>query len=249
MEIIAIVNRKGGVGKTATAQALGAGLARKGRRILYVDLDSQKNLSYALRAGPCKYTSMDVLTGRATAGEAIRQGSEGDLIPAAETLAGADTILTQTGREYRLLDALEAVKHEYDYIIIDTPAQLGIVTINALTACDCAIIPAQADIYSLQAIGQLYDTIKAVKRYCNRDLTIKGILLTRYSSRAILSRDMYENMQAAAVQLGTRVFQTKIRECIAVKEAQAQQQNIFQYAPKSNAAKDYESFIDEFLAD
>lgn len=248
MEVITIVNRKGGVGKTATAQALGAGLKRRGRRVLFVDLDSQKNLTYAIGSG-AGYSSMDILTGRAQALEAIQHTAQGDIIAATEALAGADVILTQTGREYRLFDALEAVRGLYDNIIIDTPAQLGIVTINALTASDCAIIPAQADLYSLQAIAQLYDTVKAVKRYCNRALYIRGILITRYNGRAVLSRDMAGNMQQAAAQLGTKVYETKIRECIAVKEAQAQQQDIFTYAPRSNAAKDYDSFIEEFLTD
>lgn len=133
----------------------------------------------------------------------------------------------------------------YDYIIIDTPPALGLLTINALTASDGIIITAQADIYSLQGIGQLHETIEAVKKYCNPALHLQGILLTRYSPRAVLSRDMGEMIEATASQIKTFVYKTVIRECISLKEAQARKQDIFTYAPKSNASKDYLSFIGE----
>lgn len=246
MEVIAIINRKGGVGKTATAQALGSGLIRKGRRVLFVDLDSQTNLTYGLGADAGQVNSMDVLTGEATAQEAVQHTQQGDVIPAGEDLAGADKVITDTGKEYKLKEALADLAGSYDYVIIDTPAALGTLTVNALTAADSVIIPVQADIYSLQGIGQLNQTIEAVKKYCNPALYIKGILLTRYNGRAIISRDMQSNLEEAAQQLKTRLYSTPIRECISIKEAQAQQQDIYSYAPRSNAAKDYAAFIDEF---
>ena len=245
MEIVSIVNRKGGVGKTATAQALGAGLIKKGRSVLFIDLDSQANLSYALGADPGKPGIMEVLTGEATASDAIQKTEQGELIPGTEALAAADTVIDGTGKEYRLKEALESLN--YDYIVIDTPAQLGTITVNALTAANYAIIPVQAEIYSLQGIGRINEAVSVVKKYCNKDLYIKGILLTRYNSRAVLSRDMLSNLEEAAMQLKTKVFKTPIRECISVKEAQAVQQDIFTYAPKSNAAEDYSEFIKEFL--
>ena len=133
----------------------------------------------------------------------------------------------------------------YDYIIIDTPPALGTLTVNALTACAGAIIPAQAEIHSLQGIGLLNDAIEAVKKYCNRDLYIKGIVITRYNGRTVLSKDMRDNLEAIAAQLHTKVFKEPIRECISIKEAQAAQQSIFEYAPRSNAARDYMALIDE----
>ena len=244
MEVIAIVNRKGGVGKTATAQALGAGLIRKGCSVLYIDLDSQTNLTYGLGADPARLNSMDVLTGEATAQEAIQHTQQGDAIAGSEALAGADAAIVGTGKEYRLKEALEGL--QYDYCIIDTPAALGTLTVNALTAADSVIIPVQAEVYSLQGIGQLNKAIEAVKKYCNNSLRIRGILLTRYNGRAILSRDMQSNLEAAAEKLSTRLYGTPIRECVSIKEAQAQQQDIFSYAPRSNAAKDYAAFIAEF---
>lgn len=244
MEVIAIVNRKGGVGKTATAQALGAGLIKKGCSVLYIDLDSQTNLTYGLGADAGGLSSMDVLAGDATAQEAIQHTQQGDVIAGAEALAGADAAIDGTGKEYRLKEALEGL--QYDYCIIDTPAALGTLTVNALTAADSVIIPVQAEVYSLQGIGQLSKTIEAVKKYCNRNLYIRGILITRYNGRAIISRDMQANLEDAAQQLKTRLYSTPIRECVSIKEAQAQQQDIYSYAPRSNAAKDYAAFIEEF---
>lgn len=245
MNAVAIVNRKGGVGKTATVQALGAGLIRRGYSVLYVDLDSQFNLTYGLGASASDISIMDVLTGEATAPEAIQHTPQGDIIAGSEALASADTVIDGTGKEYRLKEALEGL--QYDYVIIDTPAQLGTLTVNALTAAKCVIIPVQAEIYSLQGIGQLYKAIEAVKKYCNSSLYINGILVTRHNGRAILSKDMVLNLNDIAAQLKTKLYSTPIRECISIKEAQADQQDIFSYAPRSNAAKDYEIFINEFI--
>lgn len=244
MEVVAIVNRKGGVGKTATAQALGAGLARKKKKVLYIDLDSQTNLSYGLGADAAGLSSMDVLLGEATAQEAIQHTPQGDVIAGSEALAGADAAIDGTGKEYRLKEAIDGL--QYDYIIIDTPAQLGTLTVNALTAANSVVIPVQAEVYSLQGIGQLSKTIEAVKKYCNRDLYIRGILITRYNGRAVISKDMQSNLKDAAEQLKTKLYSTPIRECVSIKEAQAIQQDIYTYAPRSNAAKDYEAFIKEF---
>ena len=244
MEVVAIVNRKGGVGKTATAQALGAGLARKKKKVLYIDLDSQTNLSYGLGADAAGLNSMDVLTGEATATEAIQHTPQGDVIAGSEALAGADATIDGTGKEYRLKEAIDGL--QYDYIIIDTPAQLGTLTVNALTAANSVVIPVQAEVYSLQGIGQLSKTIEAVKKYCNHDLYIRGILVTRYNGRAVISRDMLSNLEDIARQLNTKLYSTPIRECVAIREAKAIQQDIYTYAPRSNAAKDYEAFIKEF---
>ena len=245
MEVTAIVNRKGGVGKTATAQALGAGLQKMGYRVLYIDLDSQTNLTYGLGADATGLNSMDVLTGDATAQEAIQHTPQGDIIAGAEALAGADSAIDGTGKEYRLKEALEGL--QYDFCIIDTPAALGTLTVNALTAANSVVIPVQAEVYSLQGIGQLSKVIAAVKKYCNHDLYIRGILITRYNGRSIISRDMQGNLEEAAQQLKTRLYSTPIRECVSIKEAQAEQQDIYSYAPRSNAAKDYAEFLKEFV--
>ena len=173
----------------------------------------------------------------------------GDIIVSSKALSGADGFITVTGKEYRLKEALEKVCDMYDYIIIDTPPALGILTVNALTACHSVIIPAQAEIYSLQGIEQLSETMKPVRKYCNPQLDIAGILLTRYSQRTVLSREVAEMAKQLAQKLGTKIFSTSIRENISVKEAQISQKSLFEYAPNSNAAKDYAAFIEELLSD
>lgn len=244
---IAIINQKGGVGKSTTAEALAAGLSLKGFSVLAIDLDAQGNMTYTIGANPDGITSLEVLTQKATAQEAIQHTNNGDIIPASNSLAGADAFIADTGKEYRLKEALEPIEREYDYVVIDTPPALGILTVNALTACDSVIIPAQADIYSLQGIEQLSETMKPVKKYCNPALKVDGILLTRYSSRSVLSRDVADLANQLATKIGTKVFKTTIREAIAVKEAQISQQSLFKYAPKAKVTDDYAAFIDEIL--
>ena len=248
-ECIAVINQKGGVGKSTTSNAIGAGLFQRGYKVLFIDLDAQGNLSYSMKCENKPLSSLEVLTGTATAREATLTTPQGDIIPASPALASADTIITDTGREYRLKEALEPLKEVYDYIIIDTPPALGTLTINALTACDSVSIPAQADIYSLQGIGQLNQTIQTVKRYCNKGLTIKGIVITRYSPRAVLTRDMTDLLEDTAKQLNTKVFTSRIRECIALKEAQASQTDIFTYNPRSNAGIDYKALLEEMIGE
>lgn len=247
MRIIAIANRKGGVGKSTTAAALVSGLTLKGYRVLAVDLDAQRNLTSTMSARVDSKTALGVLTGDITAKEAIRKTESGDIIPASKSLSGADAILTETGKEYRLKEALEPVKGLYDYCIIDSPPALGILTVNALTAANSVIIPAQADIYSLEGIEDLQETIQPVRKYCNPTLEIQGILLTRYSPRSILSRDVTTLAEQLAEQLETSLFKATIREAVAVKEAQISQQNLFTYAPKAKVTEDYKAFIEEFL--
>ena len=244
---IAVINQKGGVGKSTTALAIGAGLSLKGYSVLFIDLDAQGNLSYTLGADTKGYNAMGVLERPETAKEEIQHTPQGDIIASSPKLAGADKLLEETGKEYRLKEALESLQGAYDYIIVDTPPALGILTINALTACTGAIIPAQADIYSLQGIGQLNSTIETVKKYCNPSLSVIGIVLTRYSSRSIIRREVAEMLEHTADQLHTKLFSSKIRECTALVEAQATKQNIYSYAPRSNATADYKALVDEII--
>lgn len=246
-QIITIANRRGGAGKTATAHALGAGLLRRGYRVLFVDLDSQCNLTYDLGIEEAEASSLDVLAEELEASEAILHTEKGDLLPASPSLATSDISITGKRSEHRLGDALKSVARKYDYIIIDTPPALGVLTVNALTASDRVIIPAQAEIHSLQGLEQLYRTIETIRRYTNSRLKLEGVLITRYVARSIISQDMRSNFEDFTKAIGSKVFSTSIRECTAIKEAQATQTDIFSYAPRSNASKDYEAFIEEFL--
>ena len=156
-------------------------------------------------------------------------------------------MITETGKEYRMKEALASVKKRYDFVIIDTPPSLGVLAINAMTAADWLIIPVQADMFSRDGLLHLDRAIRKYRQYCNPSLKIAGILLTRYSDRNVLSRNLKEVFDELAEQMGTLVFKSAIREAIAVKEAQVMHKSIFEYAPKSKSAEDYMNFIEEFL--
>lgn len=239
--ITAVTNQKGGVGKTTTALALAGGLSLQGYKTLLIDTDPQANASFTMNADTEQPGIYELLKGEPAS---IQHTEQGDIIPSSISLAGADMEFTQTGREYLLRDVIGPIKGKYDYIIIDTPPTLGILTINALAAADDVLIPMGADIYSLQGLGQLYTTINRVKKYCNGALTIAGLLITRYSGRAILSQDLKESIAGTAARIGAGLYETIIREGIAVKEAQARQVSL--YTEKSNAANDYLDFISEY---
>lgn len=249
--IITVINQKGGVAKSTTALSIGDILETKGASVLYIDLDAQGNLSYTLGANTSGYNVLGALQRPETAVAEIQELNSGDILPSTPSLSNADSMLTATGKEYKLKEALEVIQQNktYDYIIIDTPPALGILTVNALTASDYAIIPAQADIFSLQGIAQLNNTIQVIQKYTNDKLQVLGIVLTRYNARATLTKELTQLLEDTASQLHTKVFKARIRENIAVKEAQAMKQKLSHYAPKSNASKDYKELVEEILKD
>ena len=247
MTVICFGSRKGGTAKTTTARTMGAYLADLGYKVLCVDTDSQLNLTMLSDAAPDAKTIYDVFFNKEPVDNSIQPLRKYDLLSSDPRIALADAMLTQTGKEYRLKETLEKLKPKYDYILIDTAPALGVMTTNALTAADELIIPIQADIVSLQGIHQLMETVTAVKRYCNRDLKVEGILLTRYSQRSVISRDMRKQAERLAETYGTKVFNTEIRECTALKEADALRQDIYEYSKRSNGAKDYKAFVEEYL--
>jgi len=246
MKVITVINQKGGVGKTTTAYAVGEALLLKGYKVLFVDTDPQGNLTKSLGGNSTGKTVASVLFDSVNALEAIQASPLGDVIPSSPMLASTDKVLTGAGDEYKLKEALSAVSG-YDYILIDTPPSLSTITVNALTASSGILIPAQADIFSLDGVGQLQGTIEAVRKYCNPSLRIYGIVLTRYSARAIFNRDAHGEFISRAEKMDTRLFSTAIRECISVKEALALRSSLFKYAPKSTGAQDYLALTEELL--
>jgi chromosome partitioning protein len=245
--IITVTNQKGGIGKTTTAHAIGAGYSLKGYRVLLIDLDPQSNLTMATGTTkrPNKST-YELLTSNTTAREIIQPIRENiAIMPASNNLSKITIELNETGKEYRLKEKLEPIINEYDYFIIDTPPALTVLTINALTIANRLVIPAQADLFSLEAVKELADTIGVIKKYTSPALAVEGVLLTRYQPRSILTKELTDLIDETASTLKTKVFNTKIREAIAIKEAQAMHQDIFTYAPKSKVAGDYRAFFKE----
>lgn len=257
-KIIVICAEKGGTGKSTSAAAITTGFMLAGKKTLLIDCDIQGNVTDTFKADRSKLSVMDMLEGRTTADKVMQKTDQGYICPSSRTLATADMelffpdgkALSPEERKlipYRLKKSLEPVQKLFDYIIIDTPPTLGVITTNALTCADSVIVPAEAEQYSLDGLGQLNKTINAVRQTTNKSLKIGGILITRYSSRTILSRQLLEVMYKAAKKLDTRVYPRPIRECISVKEAHSMKQDIFRYAPKSNAAADYKELLKEIL--
>lgn len=251
MEIISITNQKGGVGKSTTAAAIGAGLKRCGKKVLLLDFDAQGNLTSALPVNNALgVASMyDVITKRIGIRDAIQETPFGDIVPYSPRLATLDLEFASlpAGREYQLKEVIAQGNLDYDYILIDTPPALGTITTNALTASDSIIIPAQADKFSLDGIIQLYQTVAAIRQYSNKNLRVRGIVITRYSNRAVISRNVATKLAELATAIGTKVYATNIRECSALKESQTVKKSIFVHDRKSNGAIDYRNLVQEII--
>jgi chromosome partitioning protein len=211
-----------------------------------IDTDPQCNLSLVADAYTTTGGVYAAMKGK-NIKDLIKGTATGDILPATMDLIGVDSEFTQTGREYLLKEALEPITDEYSHIIIDSPPNMGIMAINALAASTDVIIPLSADIYSIQALAQVYDTIGKVKKYCNHDLKIAGLLLTRHNNRTILSRELQEAIQDRATALNTKVFNSSIREGIAIKEAALQKTDIFTSHRQAKVTQDYSLFIKEYL--
>ena len=246
-EIISIVNQKGGTGKTTTTHTLGVGLKKKGYRVLFVDMDGQANLSDTIQADRKKSRILDLLMKKVSIKDIIQGTPGGDILAGSEDLFQADVAITGQDKEYRLKEALNEVTKEYDYIIIDTSHVLGVLALNAIVASNSVIIASHAEGYNLTGIERLGEIIRDIGKHSNRRLFIKGILLTRFKERTRLNRDLITVMKDLAKKLNTKLYKTTIRESIVISEAQIKCMSIFDYAPKSNVARDYDAFLEEFL--
>ena len=245
-EVIVITSGKGGVGKTTTTSALAAGLGKKGEKVLAIDLDPQGNLGFSLGLDIDEgETIYDVLTQNAPIEEAIQEADDCDVIPSNILLSEAEIAFQRDSRELLLQDALHSVKDKYDFIVIDTPPALNILTLNGYAAADHLIIPMASEILSLVGLVQLTETVEAVKNSVNPALNVLGILLTKFNKRTNLAKDVLEMAQTIAQQAESTVFDAKIRTSVAAAEAPAHGMCILDYAPKSNPAKDYQEFVDE----
>jgi len=245
---IAISNQKGGVAKTTTTQAIASVLKQRGNKVLAIDLDPQGNLTDSANAVTEDVATIyEVLKGTANITETIQEMPVFDIIPANILLASADQTLTETGKEYKLKEALDPIKHCYDYILIDTPPALSLLTINAFTASDCVIVPTTAGKFAIKGINELHNTVQNVQKYCNSNLKMRGILFTKYDPRTNNSKDMRILVEKLSEALEIPLFDTFIRNRVAVDEAQSRSEDILTFSGCEDIASDYNAFVDELL--
>ena len=247
--VISIVNQKGGVGKTTTAVNLAAGLAEAGKFVLLVDLDPQGNATSGLgiRSDDVTEGLYQALSGTSRVHDVIRNTAHTGLrvVPATPDLAGANVELVNVdGRERKLDDVLSEAKHAYDYIIIDCPPSLGILTLNGLVAADHVLIPVQAEYYALEGLGQLLKTIDMVRENIKPEINILGAVLTMYDSRNRLSEEILHELYR---YFPNNIFRSVIPRTVRLAEAPSFGQSIFHYEPSGKGAKSYERLTREFL--
>ena len=247
---IAIFNQKGGVGKTTTNINLAACLALKGKKILILDIDPQGNTTSGMgisKKGLVRTMYEVLLSDKIEPSDAIipTRVKNLDIIPASVQLAGAEIELVQLeGREKRLKKALDKIKSKYDYIFIDCPPSLGLLTINSLTAVDSVLIPIQCEFYALEGVSQLMSTIDLVKRNMNPKLEIQGVILSMFDGRTNLSIQVVEEVKKYFKE---KVYTTVIPRNVRLAEAPSYGMPIMEYDPKSKGAEAYSEFAEEFL--
>lgn len=250
MKIISISNIKGGVGKTTTVSVLAVGLAEKGYRVLMVDSDPQTNLSMCFMQeqadeNPSLYhvysdkKSIDEI--KVTAMDNL------DLVIGDFELCNADMQFTKAGRLKILKKAIRNINTKYDFIIIDTPPNLGVLSLNAFIASDYMVVPMSTDSFSLKGVRLLKQTLDDVADETEKELPVAGILLTRYNNRTKVSKLLEKSLNSAAALLDTELFKSRIRQAVVLQESQIAREDLFSYAANAKVTEDYNGFIDEFL--
>ncbi len=244
-KIISLLNHKGGVGKTTSAINIGAGLVELGKKILLIDLDPQANLTLSLGIPRQANTIYEALRGECEL-EPYHFKDNLDVVISTLDLSGAEMeLVNEAGREYLLRELFEPLKEDYDFIIIDCPPSLGLLTLNALAASDVVFIPLQTEFLALQGLAKIKQVVDKVKFRLNKKLDIGGVIATMYDQRKVLNRDVVDTIRK---YFGEKVFDTLIRENVALAEAPAQRKDIFSYSKNSIGAQDYLSLSKEIVA-
>ncbi|NRB64580.1 MAG: ParA family protein [Saprospiraceae bacterium] len=243
-QIISLMNHKGGVGKTTSAINIGAGLLELGQKVLLVDLDPQANLTLSLGIPRQPITIYESIRGESPLVPfTVRPGL--DVVISTLDLSGAEMeLINEAGREFILRELFEMIRNDYDFVIIDCPPSLGLLTLNALTSSDTVFIPLQTEFLAMQGLAKIQQVINKVKLRLNKKLRIGGVIATMYDHRKVLNRDVVETIKK---YFGDAVFETMIRDNVALAEAPAQRQDIFSYSPKSPGAEDYLALCKEIL--
>lgn len=239
MRKIAFTNQKGGVGKTTTTINTGAGLSKMGYKVLLVDMDPQANLTYSLKMHSSRLDKnvYHVLKGQLSVSEAVMPHTDFDILPSSIELSGAEMeLVNEPARESLLKYALDDLGNEYDFVLIDCPPNLGLLTLNAFTAVDELIIVLQSEYLALHGLSKLMDVIKVVQKRLNKNLKVEGIVCTLYDQRKNLNREVVGHIRD---YFGSKVFNTVIRDNIALAEAPSHHKTIFEYDGESFGAKDY----------
>ncbi len=244
---ISVINNKGGTGKTTTVLNLGAALARRGKRVLLLDLDSQCNLSSALGVGPEARCVGEVLLGRVALADAVVRVGRLSIVPATGGLVDAETQLAnEPGREFILREALQPLHEAYDFIVMDCPPSMSVLSVNSLVAADGYLVPMQAENFAFIGLDRILQVADKVRQRMNPGLELAGILFVKLNPRTNFSRAMIKSLSEDE-RLRGRLFDTYIRQDIALMESGAFHQTVFDYAPKGNGSADYGSLAREIL--
>lgn len=243
--VISVALQKGGVGKSTTSQALASTLGFKHKKVLLIDMDSQGNVTYSSGVDSPQWTIFDVLGEDCRPDEALIHCKYYDLLSADSRLTNVE--MTEDVEPTLLKSVIEPLQTEYDFIIIDTPPALGNLSINSLVASNYVVIPTEPRPFALQGLGALHSTIESVRKSINPTLKVLGILLIKYSNRTVLNRDIKDMIEDYAKQMNTVVFDTSIREGIAIPEAQTVREPLIDYAKSSKPNIDYKAFTTELL--
>ena len=247
-KIISIANQKGGVGKTTTAINMSTILAKRGKKVLFIDADPQGNGTSGLGVNKeQKFSIYDVLIEDIEVENTLQktQVKNLDLCPSNMNLAGAEVqLVSMMSREQRLKEKLDVIKDEFDYILIDCPPSLGLITLNSFTASNSVLIPVQCEYYALEGLGQLLNTVELVRKHMNKDFKVEGALLTMYDARTNLSNQVVKEVKR---YFEDKVYKNVIPRNVKLSEAPSYGMPITLYDPRSKGAKSYEKFTREFL--
>ena len=247
-KVISVANQKGGVGKTTTTVNLGTIIAKKGKKVLLIDADPQGNASSGLGVEKeVEYSTYDILVNDTKLEDAIQDTIIKNLkvCPANMNLAGAEVeLVSMMSREQRLKEKLDEIKDQFDYIFIDCPPSLGLITLNSFTASDSVLIPVQCEYFALEGLGQLLNTVNLVQKHLNKNIRIEGALLTMYDIRTNLSNQVVKEVKK---YFENKVYKTVIPINVRLSEAPSYGMPITEYDPRSKGAKSYTKFAREFL--